>query len=257
MRIAFITGASSGLGKEFALQIDKTEDFIDEIWLLARRRPQLEELADRLEHRARVFALDLLDKSTCDHLGSIFRSENVRIGILAVCAGFGKVGSYEVVNREQSGRMIDLNCRAAVDITLTSLPFMQAGDRIIEICSTSAFQPFPYLNVYAASKAFLYSYTRALRNELLPRKIKVTAVCPYWVKDTEFIPNADSSQGTNGIKGFPLADSSVPVVKRALRASRAGLPVSTPGLVCTLHRIFAKVIPRNVLMLIWEGIRRI
>ncbi|MBR3396408.1 MAG: SDR family NAD(P)-dependent oxidoreductase [Lachnospiraceae bacterium] len=257
MRIAVITGASSGLGKEFTLQIDRNETDIEEIWLIARRRERLEELAAQLVHPARVFALDLMEEASIAHLESVLKTADVQVGILAVCAGFGKVGNYETVGRQQSDRMIALNCRAAVDTTMIALPYMQAGDRIIEICSTSAFQPFPYLNIYAASKAFLYSYTRALRNELLPRGIKVTAVCPYWIKDTEFIPGADSSDGANGIHSFPLADRTVPVVKRALRASRAGLPVSTPGAVCTLHRIFAKVLPRNILMLIWEGIRRI
>ena len=153
--------------------------------------------------------------------------------------------------------MIDLNCRAAVDMTIAVLPYMKKKSRILEICSTSAFQPFQYLNVYAATKAFLYRYSRALRIELLPKGIHVTAVCPYWIKDTEFISKAKYNGDGKEIKNFIFASKAKNVVSIALNDSRIGLPVSTPGPICFIHRIAAKFIPHEIMMLIWELIRKL
>ena len=255
-----ITGASSGLGKTFALQMDQTEKEIDEIWLVARRGERLAEVAKQLKHPVRRIPMDLTCKESIEELESVL-TEQIQVGIFVNCAGYAKIGNYEKVSRFDSDHMIDLNCKAAVDTTLAVLPRMKAGDRILQICSTAAFQPVQHMNLYAASKAFLYSYTRALRMELLPRGIVVTAVCPWWVKDTEFIAvasdNASNPDVKSAVCGFPLATREAYVVKKALRASRMGLAVSTPGLMCFLHRMFAKVIPRKWLMYCWELFRRV
>ncbi|MCD8084058.1 MAG: SDR family NAD(P)-dependent oxidoreductase [Clostridiales bacterium] len=259
MRIALITGASSGLGSTFARRIDQTEKKIDEIWLVARRRERLEKVARQLSHPAKVISLDLTKAESIDELEAML-TERVRVGIFVNCAGFGKFGNYKRVTRCDSERMIDLNCKAAVDVTLAVLPHMRAGDRILEICSTAAFQPLSEMNVYAAGKAFLYSYTRALRTELRPRGIAVTAVCPWWISDTEFLSVARDNQANphpdRSIRSFPFATRREDVVRRALRASRMDAAVSTPGMMCFFHRIFAKVIPRGALLWIWERVRR-
>lgn len=261
MRIALITGASSGLGAEFARQIDEKEKGFDEIWLIARREDRLKELAIRLHHPARPVPMDLTVEKNFAVLTDLLHEADAEVGVLVNAAGFGKIGTYETVNREESLRMIDLNCKAAVGVTMVCLPFMQKGDRILEICSTAAFQPFQHLNVYAASKSFLYNYSRALRTELIPRRINVTAVCPYWVKDTEFIgkarDNVNHTDTKKDINHFPLASKTKSVVSISLGVSRAYLPVVTPGIVCTVHRIFAKIIPRELMMGIWALLRRI
>lgn len=258
MRIALITGASSGLGRMFAEEIVKTERGIDGFWLIARREDRLKKTAEGLPWPSHILPLDLTDPASFPKLKEELKESGVEVGILINCAGFGKIGNYTKVDMETSNRMIDLNCKAAVDVTMTCLPFMKEGDRILEICSTAAFQPFQHLNVYAASKSFLYSYSRALRMELLPRGIVVTAVCPYWMKDTEFIATAESGY-TDGerpaIRNFAFGVRSDKVAHRALRDSRAGLAVSTPGFVCTIHRAFAKLLPKSVLLYIWELIR--
>ncbi len=261
MRIALITGASSGLGREFARRIDLTEPNIDEIWLTARRRERLEELAAELKHPSRVLPFDLTDPASVDAIVEQMTDAQVQAGLLVNCAGYAKIGNYARVSRYDSAHMIDLNCRAAVDITVAVLPFMKAGDRIIEICSTAAFQPLQHMNIYAASKAFLYSYTRALRTELLPRRIIVTAVCPFWIKDTEFIGIARNSEanqdGSVPIRHFFLAVKAESVARYGLRCSRHGRAVCTPGAFSWFHRIFTKVIPREAAIYIWELLRRI
>ena len=253
--IALITGASSGLGEEFIKQIQMEE--LDEIWAVARRRERLEQIAEGSDIPVRPLALDLTKQESISALERLLAEESPRIKLLVNAAGYGKIGSYAEIERGAIDGMIDLNCRAAVDVTLISIPYMQERDRILEICSTAGFQPFQHLNVYAASKAFLYRFSRALRIELRRRKIIVTAVCPYWIKNTEFIPTAQDTEGKKAIRGFPFSSKKESVVKHALIDSRLRLPVSTPGIMCTLHRIAAKFIPSFIMCWIWEGIRRL
>lgn len=253
--IAIITGASSGLGEEFIKQLQGEE--LDEIWAVARREERLNEIAGRSEIHVRPIPIDLTKEESIADLEKMLSHERPHVSLLINAAGFGKIGSYDKIDRAETDRMIDLNCRAAVDVTLITIPFMKEKDRILEICSTSAFQPFQHLNVYAASKAFLYRFSRALRIELRPKKINVTAVCPYWIKDTEFIPTAQETRDSKAIRGFPFSSRKQSVARLALNDSRLGLPVSTPGIMCTLHRIAAKFIPSFIMCWIWEGIRRL
>jgi short-subunit dehydrogenase len=264
MRITIITGASSGLGIQFAREIDRTEKEIDEIWLIARRQERLEKASEGLQKKTRILPLDLLDKQSFETLKTSLTEAKARVGLLIVNAGFAKIGSYADISLADTDDMIDLNCRAAVDTTLTCLPFMKAGDRIIEVCSTAAFSPLHEINVYAASKTFLYHYARALRMELRPRKIIVTALCPYWMKDTEFLTVALKKENANcasvhsrPIKHFVFSVPSKRVAKRALRANRAGFAGCTPGLICTLHRIFGKLVPKTIFLYLWDGFRRL
>ena len=267
MRIALITGASSGLGKAFAERIDTQEVLIDEIWLIARREERLKELAKTLSHPCRILALDLTKPESFKLIRAQLEAETIQVGLLVNCAGYAKIGNYARISPYDSLHMIDLNCKAAVSITLTALPHMKAHDRIIHICSCAAFQPLQHINIYASTKAFLYQYTRALRLELLPRKIAVTAVCPFWIKDTEFIHIANGYGGTPDfsseinetppIRHFPFAVRAERVAKQALSDSRLGFAVSTPGIFCFIHRVFAKILPRKVLLYIWEIVRRI
>lgn len=262
MKTAVVTGASSGLGREYVRRIASCEREIEEIWVIARRKERLEEVRSNVreinqELHVCVLPMDLTQEKELDRLEEKMYREKPEIRILINEAGFGKVGNYAEIGRKESGAMIDLNCRAAVEVTQICLPYMGKGSRILQICSTAAFQPFPRLNVYAASKAFLYRYSRALRIELSGRGIRVTAVCPYWIRDTEFISIAEQEDRSGSIRHFPLASSAASVVKWSLADSRLGLPVSTPGPVCLLHRIAAKFVPSELMMGLWALIRRL
>lgn len=266
-RIALITGASSGIGQAFALRIDETEPEIDEIWLVARRQEKLEDLAGKLDHPTRIIPADLTEGLTEDEYDNALirqltaasrEHERLQVGILVNAAGFAKIGNYARVNFSDSMQMIDLNAKAVVAVTQACLPYMEQGDRIIQMCSTAAFQPLQHINIYGASKAFLYHYSRALRMELLPRGIIVTAVCPFWVKNTEFIGIAQSDQtaGKPPIRHFPFATTAEKVAGKGLRGSRQGWAVVTPGAFCVIHRIFTKLLPREAAIWIWELMRR-
>jgi short-subunit dehydrogenase len=257
MDIAIITGASSGLGKAYVERISKKWPEIKEIWAIARRKERLEELK-KLVPIVRPMPMDLGDEDALHSFETLLQNEKPHIRLLINAAGFAKLGNYQAVTRQESDLMIDINCKAAVDMTQIALPYMQKGDRIMEICSTAAFQPFQHLAVYAASKAFLYRYSRALRVELLPRGISVTAVCPYWIKDTEFIPVAKETEKKKPvIRHYVLASHVRSVSWLSLCDARHRFAVSTPGPICFCHRIVAKFVPSELMMGLWALLRRL
>ena len=255
MPIAIVTGASSGLGRAYARALSR-EPEIREIWAVARREDRLRELEALCACPVRAIPLDLTDPDAPGRLQALLEAERPEVSALVCAAGFGKMGDTVAVSPRDNADMIDLNCRAAVAVTLACLPWMRQGGRILEICSTSAFSPMPGLNVYASTKAFLLQFTRTLRYELRKTGIHVTAVCPYWILDTEFIPTAqDGKQGS--YRRFPLANRTEEVVERSLRASRLDRAVCTPGLVCTLHRAGAKLLPAALLTRAGDLLRRL
>lgn len=254
--IAIVTGASSGLGGEYVRQLDEKENF-DEIWIIARHKDKLDALAGRVKTKTRVLPYDLTDKEAIKKIAALLEQEKPHVRLLINAAGFGKIGSYDDILLVDCENMIELNCRALVEMTQITLKYMTHGDRIMEISSTSAFQPFQYLDVYAATKAFVFRYSRALRVELFGRGIKLTAVCPYWIKDTAFIPTAQKTKDSAYIRHFPLASHEKTVASVSLRDSRMGFAVSTPGIICTVHRIVAKFIPSELMMGLWALLRRI
>lgn len=255
-RIAIITGATSGLGREYAFLADIRLKNIDEIWLVARRAAKLQEMAGSMRHVVRCLSYDLTRSSSVMELTKLIQRKNIQVGYLINCAGFAKMGTTKSVTISDQMDMTTLNCMAAVRLTDACLPYMRSGDHIVNVCSTAAFQPMQRLNIYASTKAYLLRYTRALRMELLPEKIMVTAVCPYWIKDTEFIEKAENAGGTS-VRSYPLASRVASVAAVSMMGVRLGLPVVTPGVVCLFHRVFSKLLPDTVLEYIWELIRRV
>lgn len=256
MDIAIVTGASSGLGLEYVRQISARSE-LDEIWVLARREERLQQISAMVSTPLRSMALDLTKEQDIEKLRQALKSESPNVNLLVNNAGFGKMGDYSQISQQDVRDLIDLNCRASVEVTNSVLPYMQKGSSILIISSSSAFQPLPGLNVYAASKAFLLSYSRGLRFELFEREINVTAVCPYWIKDTEFIPIAKHSRNSSAVRNFPFAGTKRNVVCHSLFDASLGLAVSTPGLVSTIQRVACKILPNCVTIGIWELIRRI
>lgn len=204
MKIALVTGASSGLGREFVRQIAE-QGKVEEIWAIARRRDRLEALQSISAVPIRVLALDLTRPGDMEYLRNTLQDELPDIRILVNAAGMGRMGPTVDIPAKDNDAMIDLNCRAAVDVTDAAFPYLHPGSQVLEICSTAGFQPIPGLNVYAATKAFLLSYTQTLHYELSPAGIHVTAVCPYWVKDTEFIGIAEKAGMASAIIRWPAA----------------------------------------------------
>lgn len=254
MKIAIVTGASSGLGRSFIRQLDR-QGGLDEIRGVARRRERMEELAAQLSTPMRPLALDLTKTGSVETLRALLRETGADLRVLVNCAGFGKFGTYADMTLQETVDMIDLNCRAAVALTAAAIPHMSRGARILEICSSAAFQPLPGFNVYAATKAFLLRYSRALRWEVAPRGIKVTAVCPGWIR-TEFMQVARDTKNGRTVRSYPFALRPETVARRALRDSRA-LAVTTCGLPALVQRVASKFLPHCFIMACWEGLRRL
>ena len=134
MKIAIVTGASSGLGSEFVRQIRKQEK-LDEIWVVARRKDRLTALEKELQTHLRIITGDLTKAETLREIEAMLWKEKPNVRILVNAAGYGKIGSWRDIKRVDVDGMIDLNCKAAVAMTQISLPFMKRGARILQILS--------------------------------------------------------------------------------------------------------------------------
>ena len=247
MKIAIVTGASSGMGREFVKGID-AEERLDEIWLIARRRDRLEELAGELRAGARIVPLDLMDAASFDEYAALLESEKPEVATLCNAAGFGRFALFTETDLKSNLGMIDLNDKATVAMCQLTLPYMKRGARIINLDSLSAFQPVPYECVYGATKAFILSFSRALNVELEPRGIRVMAVSPGWVQ-TEFFDHAVTDNGA--VTYYDKIWTPEQVVERALRDYKKGRDVSVLGASVRRQVFLVKLLPHKLVMKIW------
>lgn len=249
MKIAVVTGASSGIGREFAIQIDRKYGKLDELWIIARRKEKLEELKDQLRMNVRIFAMDLTDEKDMDEFGIFLSSTSPDIKMLVNCAGFGKTGRFDEIDLKEQCNMIDLNCKALTMFTGICLPYISGHSRIINVASSSAFSPQPNFNVYAATKAYVLSYSKALNVELKSQKITVTAVCPGPV-DTEFFERAGNNEQTSVKK--KLLVSADKVVSQAIKDAAMGNDMSVYGVAMKSAHLASKVVPDKIIMNIFK-----
>ena len=184
MRIAIVTGASAGIGREFVRAIDR-EGAYEEIWVVARRAERLEELKKECRTPLRPVALDLAAEESLTRYRELLEKEKPEIGLLVNAAGCGVFGPFAEKELDKLLMSARLNALTLTAMCHLSLPYMQAGDAIVNMGSNSAWQPVPWQAVYGASKSYVLSLSRALWRELRPRGIHVMCVCPGWVK-TEF-----------------------------------------------------------------------
>ncbi len=246
MRIAVVTGASSGMGREFVRQIEKT-DTLDEIWVIARRKDRLLSLAEEVKTPIRALALDLSLSESFDEYKTLLEAEKPDIAVLVNGSGFGKFGAFTDIPLETQMEMIDLNEKALVAMTYLTLPYMKKGGKIYQLCSLSSFQPVPYIGVYGATKAFVLSFSRAIGRELKKTGIRVLAVCPGWVR-TEFFDRAVTDDTITYYNHYYDADQ---VVTRAIRDMRKGKDVSVCGFPIRAQVLATKLLPHRLVMSIW------
>lgn len=246
MNIFLITGASSGIGREFALQLDSAFSNIDEIWLVARNRGKLEDTARVMQHRTRLFPLDLTDAYSIQELQETLEKEHAVIRMLINCAGYGLMGTFQDMEEEEQAGIVRLNCESLTRMTHMCIPFMKKNSRILQMASSAAFLPQPGFAVYAASKSYVQSFSRALTEELRPLGIFVTTVCPGPV-DTEFFDIAEKYENTLAIKKFVLV-SAQKAVQDALRASYHKRTVSICSLPIQAFAVMTKVLPHQILL---------
>ena len=229
MNIAIITGASSGMGMEFAKQLDRNLRKTDEIWLLARRREPMERLAQTMRTKAKTIVIDMTCEKEMAQFAEVLAISNPKITVLVNCAGVGSHGAFAEQSSEDVSAMIRLNIMALTQMTGICLPYMHRGSKIIQFSSGAAFVPQAAFAVYAATKSNVYSFGRALSKELQGMGITVTAVCSGPV-NTPFLQHAygDLSH-IRGIKKVTMAKTEC-VVAKAIADCKMGKSVSVCGL---------------------------
>ena len=247
MKIAIVTGASSGIGREFVKQIDERRD-LDEIWVLARRAERLEELKNTIKAKIVPISVDLCDNASVEILKNKLADEKPDVALLVNAAGYGKIGTFEGLPIDDQCGMIELNAQAMTKITYDVLPYMNKGAEIYQVCSRSGFHPVPYLTVYAATKAYVLSFSRGLNVELKNKGIKVIAVSPGWVK-TEFFDRAVLDDTTVVYyNSFVTAEQ---VVTRAFKDMKKGKDISICGASTRFQVFIAKMFSHRFVMWIW------
>jgi len=249
MKIAVVTGASSGMGRQFALQLSRYVA-VDEIWAIARREDALKTLKEECPVPVRPIVLDLTNAASFDNYAGLLQQEQPDVKLLVNAAGFGKFGSFQNVSLADDAAMVDLNCKALLLMTRLTLPYMHRGSHILQLDSLSAFQPVPYITTYGATKAFVLSYSRAMNAELKPLGIRMMAMNPGWVK-TEFFNH--SFQTNHGeVQYFNRLYEADEVVATGLRdLYHSKKDYSIHGFPVRMQVRGVKLLPHSLVMRTW------
>ena len=244
-KIALVTGAAGGLGRAFVAELIK-EELLDEIWSIGRNREKLARLKELFGDKIIPVCKDLTDTKQLKSVSVLLEEEKADVRYLVNNAGIARMAPSEDFSPEEIERTIDLNCKAPVLLMNYCLPFLSKGSKILNISSASAFQPTPYINLYAATKAFERSYSRALNAELKARGITVTAVCPSWV-DTDLL--------TKEIKGVKVKFHGIVspgrVAAKALKDAKKGKDMSVCSLYVKCQHLNVKLMPQKLTMELW------
>ena len=242
MKTAILTGASSGLGIQFARQLKRVFPEVEELWLIARRQDRLEALAAELtDLKTVVLPLDLCREESFAALREKLAAEQPEVVLLLNNAGCGYLGNVGDGPLERQTTMIDLNVRALTAITHLVLPYMKAGSHILNTSSIASFCANAKLNTYSATKAYVSSFTRGLSYELRNRGVSATAVCPGPMQ-TEFLDVAGITGKSKTFQTLPYCDPEQ-VVAGALRAAKRGRTFYTPKGFYKFYRFVAKILP--------------
>jgi uncharacterized protein len=252
---ALITGASAGIGREFARQLASRARTLV---LVARREQRLNELRDELRSRnpqlnVHVRVVDLCEKGQIDGLIAWLDQNKIDIDFLINNAGLGDYGSFATSDPGRDDRIIQVNVVAVKSLTRRLLPQMIARKRgaILNVSSSAGFLPIPEMALYAASKAYVNSFSEALRAELRGTGVTVTALCPGPVH-TEFGDVAKRPSGEPE-RGPEFVYVSVEKTARdALAAVEADRPLVIPGLAMKLGMFLVRITPMSILRLAWR-----
>lgn len=247
MKIAVITGASSGLGTEYAKAVDKMRNNIDEIWLLARREDKLKEVATLLNTKTKTVKCDITNSECINEFKKLLKSENAEIELLINNAGFGKLGYFYDITTNDNAGMVRLNCEALTVMTSVCLPFMKENTEIINTCSIASFAPNSRMAVYSSTKAYVMSFSRALRQELKNRKINVLSVCPGPM-ETEFLSLAGINKGDSKTFDTLPRDNAQKVAEHSLKASIKKKAVFCDHFFYKFYRVVSKILPTSLVM---------
>ena len=246
MKIAVITGASAGIGREFVYAVDRQYE-LDEIWVVARRKERLEELSEHCKTPLRAVCLDLSKLDSVDEYAAMLDAEKPEISILVNAAGCGVFGPFAENDLKKQLSSAQLNSLALTAMCHASIPYMRSGSAIVNMGSNSAWQPVPYQTVYGASKSYVLSFSRALGRELRSAGIHVMCVCPGWIK-TEFQQVAEHDKYIRYVDRWYGPDE---VAEQAMKDLAKKKTVSILGYPVRRQVRLVKFLPVNLVMDIW------
>lgn len=252
--IGIITGASSGLGKEFVKQIAQRND-LDEIWIIARRQNLLDEIAQNINSQknfnvVRPIAMDISGKDAVNNFTNLLKEENNKLEKVesSICiklfinnAGFGTYGPFVETSISKQMDMIELNCVSMTGLCYAVIPYLTKGSVVINTASLAAYMPLGNFSVYSATKAYALSFSIALRAELKHKGIKVCALCPGSVS-TDFA-NIASNGARKEVKG---GVSPVKVVKQCIRRAYKGKAIAMYRLKWRITAFLSRFVGRNL-----------
>lgn len=246
MKVAVITGVTSGLGLEFLKIIISEHPELDEIWAIARRKDRLKDIEEKY-NKIIPISLDLCDKDSISVFVRKLELEKPDIRVLINNAGFGDIGNFYENDYKKQMAMIDLNNRALTAMCTVCSPYMSKGSYIINVASIASFAPTPRMAVYCSTKAYVKSFSQCIRFELKDRGINVVALCPGPMS-TEFIDIAGiNSDGSKTFKTLPYVEPSY-AAQKAVKFAKKGRSVCTPRFFYKLYRFIAKILPHNFVM---------
>ncbi len=246
MKVAIITGASSGMGKWFSVYVPMFYPEIEEVWLVGRNVNRLEIVAKHVNASTKIIAVDLLSESGIETIKKLLEENKPEVDILINSAGVGMLGDFERLSVKESLETINLNCVVPTRLMHMIIPYMNKGSHLINMASGAAFICQPGFAVYAASKAYILSLGDALSKELRHRNIYVTTVCPGAV-NTPFITKSQKYAKIRWFKKLIMANERC-VVHLALWDSKKKKTRSIYGIYMLLFSIVCKVIPLKILM---------
>ena len=250
MTTALITGASSGIGETFARELAaKNNDLI----LVARSQDKLDllatELSGKYQIKTTVITQDLTEPAAGQAVFDAVTAQGLTVDLLINNAGFGDYGAFSDRPLSKMMAMVQLNISAVVELTGLFLPLMLARREgaILNLSSIAGFQPIPYMSVYAATKAFVLSFSEALWSENKDLGVKIMAVCPG-PTESKFYDRADFPDSATGLNGMTMA-SAEKVVKESLQALEKGQSnVVAGGFANQIIVNLPRLVPRDLLV---------
>lgn len=243
-RIAIVTGASGGLGKEFVRQI--LRENVDEIWAVARNKEKLEGLRAEWGERIVPFAGDLSLPEGVHALCGKLKERKPVVVYLVNNAGTGRMEEYAKSPVSEIEKTIHLNCTAVAVLSRACIPYMEPGGHIVNVASQASFQPLPFMTIYAATKVFVRNFTRALNVELRDRGVVATAVCPGWIK-TDLLTNFCRGENPR----FPGQAMAASVVTKAMKDIKKGRDMSVNSFNVKFMYFLAKIFPQRLTGKAW------
>ena len=245
-RVAVVTGASGGMGEYFVKYLCLEEN-VDEVWAIARRVEILESLKEKYGDKVVVYPLDLIKQESLDDLKQRLDDPEIELAWFVNNAGMGRSIRFKDEVPDYMNRSIDLNVRAVTQLSYLALQKMKPGAHLLNVGSQAGNQPTPWETTYAASKAYVNSFTESLYYEYKELGIHVMLVCPYWTEDA-MLREMDHGKKVK----FDFLSMPEEVVSYAIKAAKKNKKrsVNKPGI--KLMNFAQRIVPEKIQMKVWR-----